>query len=61
MYLQVDHILPKRDTRQHIESGDCACVPATMEGSGGVVIIHNSFNGRDYLGKIVNVLTKTQD
>lgn len=41
------HILPLDDICPHIESRHCLCKPRVEEESGGLLIIHNAYDGRD--------------
>ena len=44
------HILPINDTKEHDEKSTCACHPKIeMQPNGDMLIIHNSFDGREYV------------
>jgi hypothetical protein len=47
MEIQIYHILPRNDIEEHSECGDCKCNPRIEKLSDRVLIIHNSFDGRE--------------
>lgn len=42
------HVLPVNDIKPHNESMFCECAPKTIKDKNGFVIVHNSFDGREY-------------
>jgi hypothetical protein len=42
------HALPINDLKPHAESPACKCEPRVEEVSGGKVVVHNSFDGREF-------------
>jgi hypothetical protein len=41
------HVVPLNDLRRHIERGiSCPCAPSLREG--GRMVVHNSFDGREF-------------
>ena len=42
------HVLPVDDILPHYEDGKCWCDPVTEDVCGSLIIIHNSFDGREY-------------
>lgn len=43
------HVLPVNDLKEHTESDDCECQPRVeYVGEGGKVVVHNSYDGREY-------------
>lgn len=42
------HVLPVNDTIEHLELRQCWCRPRIDEGTGAVVVIHNSADGREH-------------
>lgn len=44
---EVYHVLPVNDEREHQESYQCPCNPVVENEGGNMVIIHNSFDGRE--------------
>lgn len=47
--IEIWHVLPTNDTEDHDEVSTCKCNPRVEKNykTGIVVIIHNSFNGRE--------------
>ncbi len=44
------HILPINDIKEHDENSMCPCHPRVeILNNGNVLIIHNSFDGREYV------------
>lgn len=45
------HVIPTDDLDIHDESSLCGCRPAVsvVEESGDILIVHNSFDGREYI------------
>ena len=41
------HILPVNDLKQHEESTTCECLPSVEFENGEMLVIHNSFDGRE--------------
>lgn len=56
------HILPNNDLKPHIEYGSiCHCDPTVKLLDGGdIMIVHNSFDGREGL-EIANEILSTND
>lgn len=55
--IPVWHILPNNDSDTHIETSDCKCKPKTEVLEDRVLIIHNSFDGREaveWANEIIN-------
>lgn len=49
------HILPINDTRVHRESSTCHCNPKLTElENGDMMFTHNSFDGREYIERLVD-------
>lgn len=44
---EVFHVLPINDTKEHRESYVCHCLPEVKHESGNMIIVHNSFDGRE--------------
>ena len=43
------HILPINDLKEHRETDDCECAPRVeYVGNGGKVVVHNSYDGREF-------------
>lgn len=45
--MQIWNILPLNDLKPHIESEVCECCPIVENCEGGLIITHNSFDGRE--------------
>lgn len=45
----ITHILPVNDIEQHTEDSTCKCNPTVTFENGEMIIIHNSFDGREYI------------
>lgn len=42
------HVLPINDLKPHSETGtSCECLPKVKQVEGGVIIVHNSWDGRE--------------
>jgi hypothetical protein len=44
---EIFHVLPVNDIKEHRESYVCHCQPKVQNESGNMIIIHNSFDGRE--------------
>lgn len=43
------HVLPTNDLHPHDETRQCLCRPTvTLETEGGAVVVHHSYDGREY-------------
>lgn len=48
------HLLPTNDLEKHEESSTCKCMPELQViETGDMLIIHNSFDGREQVEKLV--------
>ena len=46
--MAIYHVLPINDIEEHEESSTCKCEPrAEKQENGNIIIIHNSFDGRE--------------
>jgi hypothetical protein len=52
--MSIFHVIPINDDKEHTESSVCKCHPVaeTLE-SGDILIVHNSFDGREYVEKLI--------
>ena len=41
------NILPINDSKEHTEDSTCECCPVITEEGGEMIVIHNSFDGRE--------------
>jgi hypothetical protein len=48
------HVVPLNDLRPHEETRWCPCRPTLRRESGGVVVIHNSWDGREITERAVD-------
>ncbi len=55
--MQMYHILPINDLRQHLESIYCFCKPQ----KNGLLIVHNAFDGRDRIEEYNKQLSMPKD
>jgi len=53
------HLLPTDDLEEHKESSMCRCNPEVKIGEGGVLIVHNSFDGREGLELAKEILNSS--
>lgn len=51
------NILPINDLKEHLEDSTCRCQPQVIYENGEMIIIHNSFDGREGL-ELYNELLK---
>lgn len=45
--METYHILPVNDLKEHEEETDCHCEPTVEWHEGGLVVIHNAYDGRE--------------
>jgi hypothetical protein len=50
------HILPLNDLHEHEESSTCHCDPEIIEENGEIIIVHNSFDGREGVEWVNDIL-----
>ena len=43
------HVLPTNDLKEHLEDSTCKCKPRVIFENGEMIIIHNSYDGREGL------------
>ena len=43
------NILPINDLKEHLEDSTCECRPKIIYENGEMIIIHNSFDGREFI------------
>lgn len=54
----VINIVPINDIKEHIENSTCSCNPKVEFHNGEMMIIHNSFDGREKVEKLINDVNK---
>lgn len=42
------HILPNNDLKPHTEESTCDCKPSILEQNGEIIIVHNSYDKREF-------------
>lgn len=52
------NILPINDINTHIEDSTCKCNPKVIFASGEMIIIHNSFDGREFKEELIKEVEK---
>lgn len=55
---EIYHVLPINDLKEHIESYRCSCEPTVENEGENMLVIHNSFDGREGV-EIVNDILNT--
>lgn len=50
------NILPTNDLKEHIEDSTCECHPRIIFENGEMIIIHNSYDGREYKEELLNLI-----
>lgn len=54
------HITPLNDLKPHIEESTCECEPDIKFENGHMLVIHNSYDGREGLEEAKEVLNETE-
>lgn len=52
------HVLPKNDLETHEQSTTCKCEPTVLHENGNMIIVHNSFDGREGIEWTNEILNK---
>jgi len=52
------NIIPRNDLKQHSEDSTCNCEPRIIEESGELIIIHNSYDGREAVEMANEIINK---
>ena len=56
------HIYPVNDTKEHLlESTSCDCSPSVLFENGEMLIIHNSYDGREGLEMANEILKNSKE
>lgn len=54
-----NHVIPLDDIKEHIESIDCHCDPASEKQDNGIiVVIHHSYDGREWVEQANEIINK---
>lgn len=54
------HILPINDLQEHEEETTCKCEPRVIFENGEMIVVHNSFDGREAVEMANEILNKTR-
>lgn len=49
------HVIPTDDLEEHEESTTCKCKPRVDHVNGNMVIVHNSFDGREQIENLLEI------
>ena len=52
------NILPVNDIESHIEDSTCKCKPKVIFENGEMIIVHNSFDGREYREQLIEEIQR---
>ena len=47
--MSIYHLLPVDDIKEHEKSSTCACNPSSEIVNGNILVVHNSYDGREGL------------
>ena len=56
--MAIVHVLPVDDLKPHEESSTCKCEPRIEIVEGGMLVVHNSWDGREWVEKANDILQK---
>ena len=48
------NIIPTNDLKEHEESTTCQCKPKIIENNGEIIVVHNSYDGREYVERLTS-------
>lgn len=46
------NITPTKDLKEHVEDSTCPCHPRVINENGEMIIIHNSYDGREFVEQL---------
>lgn len=52
------HILPVGDLKKHSEESTCECHPKVIFENGNMIIVHNSYDGRELKEQLIAEIEK---
>ncbi len=52
----VQHVLPINDSDTHEEATTCHCQPKVLNENGNIIVVHNSFDGRELVEEFNSIL-----
>lgn len=59
------HIVPTNDSEEHEDKSTCKCDPMVIMENNIIIVVHNSFDGRERTGEIMatvlNILDKKEN
>jgi hypothetical protein len=58
------HVLPVNDLKEHAENTTCECHPKVIFENGNMVVVHNSYDGREGLelyNELINESSSNND
>ena len=50
------HVLPVNDLKHHTENTTCECSPKVEHINGNMVVIHNSYDGREIIEQVNEIV-----
>lgn len=50
------NVLPINDLKEHTEDTTCECSPTWFEEGGEIIVVHNSFDGREAVEEANRIL-----
>ena len=56
--MAIIHIIPVNDTKEHEEETTCHCNPRVDVVEGGMIVVHNAYDGRVAVEKAQAILDK---
>lgn len=51
------NVLPTDDLEKHEENSTCKCKPRVIFENGEMIVIHNSFDGREHIEKLLDIMS----
>jgi hypothetical protein len=55
------HIIPLNDLEEHVEDSTCKCCPRLIMENGEMILVHNSFDGREIRERLEERRKKLQE
>jgi uncharacterized protein YegP (UPF0339 family) len=52
------HTLPVNDLKPHVETSACECHPRVETTNGGIIVVHNSYDGREILERAIDSINE---
>lgn len=54
------HVLPVNDIKEHKEDSTCECKPKVIFENGDMIFIHNSYDKREHMEKLIDAELTSQ-